>query len=276
MRLPAALLLLVVALTACTGGDEPSSSPSPSSAPSSSATPTPPPRATAPPRPANRACYALSYDEAVAPTTSTDPVPCTRQHTSTTFAVGPLDTVVDGHLLAVDSARVRDQVAASCPSRFESFVGGSVEDRRLSMLRPVWFTPTVDDSDAGASWYRCDVVALATEGELAPLTGPLAGVLSTDAGRDRYGMCGTAEPGTASFARVVCTRQHSWRAIAVVPFDAGPYPGVATVRAAGATPCRDAGASAASGSLDYEWGYEWPSRAQWNAGQTFGRCWAPD
>ena len=28
------------------------------------------------------------------------------------------------------------------------------------MLRTVWFTPSVEESDAGANWYRCDVVAL--------------------------------------------------------------------------------------------------------------------
>ena len=120
------------------------------------------------------------------------------------------------------------------------------------------------------------MVALATDEELVPLTGRLAGVLDSDDGRDRYGMCGTAEPGTPSFSRVVCSREHTWRAVAVVPFDAGPYPGAAKARAAGETPCQDAGAAAASDSLDYAWGYEWPTKAQWRAGQTFGRCWAPD
>ena len=31
-----------------------------------------------------------------------------------------------------------------------SFLGGTVDDLRLSMLRAVWFTPTVEESDAGA------------------------------------------------------------------------------------------------------------------------------
>ena len=268
-----AVALLVLGLTGCTGGDEPSPSPTPSSTPSSAA---PPPRATPAPVPATRTCYALSYDEAVAPTSTASPVSCEREHTTLTYAVGRLDTLVDGHLLAVDSDRVQDQVASECPARFGAFVGGSVADRRLSMLRPVWFTPTVEESDAGASWFRCDVVALARDGELAPLAGPLAGVLGTTEGRERYGMCGTASPGTREFSRVICSAEHSWRAISVVPLAPGRYPGEQQVREAGQSPCQDAGAAVAPDTLDYEWGYEWPTAEQWEAGQTFGRCWAPD
>jgi Septum formation len=276
-RAAAAVLLLAasVGLAGCTGGDDPSSAPTPSAS-SSSSSPVPPPRATAPPAPKERTCYALSYTEAVAPTSTAGPVPCDRKHTTVTYAVGELDTVVDGHLLAVDSDRVQAQVAAACPKRFAPFVGGTLEDRRLSMLRAVWFTPTVEESDAGASWYRCDAVALATDGELASLNGPVAGALSTPEGRDRYGMCGTAQPGTPSFSRVICSRDHSWRAIAVVPFDDGPYPGEQKVREAGQSPCQDAGAAVAPNTLDYQWGYEWPTAKQWKAGQNFGRCWAPD
>jgi hypothetical protein len=272
VRLLLGLLLVVPVLAGCTGGGEPAADPTPTAASSPAA----PPTATPAPTPANRACYALSYADAVAPTATADPVGCDRQHTAMTFAVGALDNLVDGHLLAVDSARVQDQVATECPDRFTAFVGGAEDDRRLSMLRSVWFTPTVEESDAGAAWFRCDVVALATDEELAPLTGRLAGVLDTAEGRDRYGMCGTAEPGTPSFARVVCSQKHSWRTVAVVPFDAGPYPGLDDVRSAGETPCQDAGAAAADGALDYAWGYEWPTQVQWKAGQTFGRCWAPD
>jgi len=265
-------------LGGCSGGSDEPDEPAPSSPPAStsvpeSATPSP---AVVPQPPQDRACYRLDYTEAVAPTVDVRSTPCARPHTSMTFAVGPLDAVVDGHLLAVDSARVRDQVAQTCPERFAAFVGGTPEDQRLSMLRPVWFTPTVEESDAGASWYRCDVVALAADERLAPLTGRMQGVLGRDEGRDRYGMCGTAAPGTKAFERVICSSDHTWRAVATVPFEGARYPGVAQVRQAGDEPCQDAGASAADGALDYKWGYEWPTAEQWRAGQHYGLCWAPD
>jgi hypothetical protein len=274
----ALVLVAALLLGGCSGGgdepeESPSSAPPASSSAPESATPSP---AAAPQPPKDRACYRLDYTEAVAPTVDVRSTPCVRPHTSMTYAVGPLDAVVDGHLLAVDSERVRNQVARTCPERFAAFVGGTPEDQRLSMLRPVWFTPTVEESDAGASWYRCDVVALAADEQLAPLTGRLQGVLGREEGRDRYGMCGTAAPGTKAFERVICSSDHTWRAVATVPFEGARYPGVAKVRQAGDDPCQDAGASAADGALDYKWGYEWPTAEQWRAGRHYGLCWAPD
>lgn len=277
IRRTAALLpavLLGMALAGCTSQDEPSDKPTPT-ATSSSAAPAPP-AAQPVEEPAAKACYRLSYDEAVAPTSGRGPTECTKDHTAMTFAVGALDTLVDGHLLAVDSERVQAQVARECPARFATFVGGTLEERRLSMLRAVWFTPTVEESDAGADWFRCDVIAVAGDRELAPLTGRLAGVLGTEAGRDRYAMCGTAEPGTDSFERVVCSAEHSWRALRTVPFTAKDYPGEARVRAAGEAPCEAAGRAAADDALNFRWSYEWPTEEQWDNGQTYGLCWAPD
>lgn len=252
------------------GADAPT--PTASTSDAASSTPTP---AAAPKPPRDRACYRLDYTQAVSPTAEVASIPCERPHTSMTFAVGPLDAVVDGHLLAVDSERVRSQVARTCPERFTAFVGGTTQDQRLSMLRPVWFTPTVAESDAGASWYRCDVVALAADEKLAPLSGRLQGALGRPDGRARYAMCGTAAPGTPGFERVICSDDHTWRAVATVPFDQARYPGVAKVREAGDEPCQDAGANAADGALDYKWGYEWPTAKQWQTGQHYGLCWAP-
>lgn len=271
----AAAVLAVLLLGGCSGDDDPGAAPEPSESPSSpAATPTP---AKPAPRPEVRACYRLSYAEAVAPTVDVRPTPCTKPHTAMTFTVGTLDTTVDGHLLAVDSRRVQEQVATECPKRFASFVGGTLEQRRLSMLRPVWFTPSVEESDDGADWFRCDVIAVQTNGSLAPLRGRLAGVLDSPDGRDRYAMCGTAEPGTPDFRRVICPLSGvpEWRAVRTVPFTSQRYPGEARVRTAGEGPCQDAGRAVADDPLDFQWGYEWPTREQWASGQTYGICWAP-
>ena len=270
-----ALLVGLLVLASCSsGGDQPAAEPEPSA---SSSSPAPEPTRAGPaPRPEERACYRLSYAEAIAPTSTRAAVPCARPHTSLTFAVGALDLEADGHLLAVDSEQVQEQVASACPERLPSFLGGTLEDRRLSMLRAVWFTPTVEESDEGADWFRCDVIAIAADDDLALLRGPVAGVLSTEAGRDRYGMCGTADPGQPDFQRVVCSREHTWRALRTVTFRPGAYPGTARVRAAGAGPCEAAGRAVADDGLNFRWGYEWPSRRQWRAGQTYGTCWAPD
>jgi len=275
-----ALAALLLTVSGCTGGGDQSASSTPSASPgSSSASESPsakPTRARPPKPPRDRACYRLTYDEAVAPTSDVRSVACTGTHTSMTYAVGGLDAVVDGHLLAVDSKRVQAQVASECPRQLSSFLGGTVDDLHLSMLRAVWFTPTVETSDAGADWFRCDVIAVAADGRLAPLTTRMAGVLGTTEGRDRFGMCGTAQPGTSDFHRVVCSSNHSWRAIRVVHFSSTNYPGPGAAQQAGQTICKDAGQSAASDTLDFTWSYEWPTAQQWANGQNYGLCWVPD
>lgn len=235
-----------------------------------------PTAAPAPPAPAEGACYRLRYADAVSPTSGSDPVACRRTHTSQTYHVGTLDRVVDGRLLAVDADQVQQQPARECPRRLARFVGGSNEQRRLSMVRPVWFTPSLAASDAGAGWFRCDALALAGEERLLGMTGSLAGVLDTEAGRRRLGICGTAEPGTRGFRRVVCDQRHAWRAIRTVPLAGRDYPGSDAAKAAGEEPCRAAARARAADPLDFRWGYEWPTARQWEDGRTWGLCWIPD
>lgn len=266
--LAAMALGATLALTGC-GSDAPK-------APASTAPPSPP-VATAAPRPATGACSTLTYQQAVAPTLppGETSVPCSGSHTAQTYAVGTLTTAYDGHLVAVDSRRIQAQVARKCPARLATYVGGDQEKLRLSMLRAVWFSPTVAQAAAGADWYRCDVIALAGEGQLAPLTGSMRGVLDSDRAGD-WAMCGTAQPGTAGFARVPCSADHTWKALSTVPLPAGPYPGEAKVKEAGQKPCQQAGRDVAADALDYRWGYEWPTAEQWTNGQHYGICWAPD
>lgn len=269
-------MLAVAGSVAGCSGDDDTPDPAPTSTPTATATPpTPPPRATPARVPAAAACYRLTYRQAVSPTNGAPAVSCRQPHTSQTYAVGRVDNVVGGHLLAIDSTRVQEGVATTCPDALGEVVGGTLEDQRLSMLRSVWFTPSLDQAAKGAAWYRCDVVALAGAEDLVDVRGSLAGVLATTEGRDRYGMCGTASPGARSFERVPCSAAHTWRAFSVIDLDPGRYPGAQAVDEAGSG-CEDAAAGVAADPLDYEWAYEGPDADQWAAGQTFIRCWAPD
>ncbi|SFB70098.1 Septum formation [Nocardioides terrae] len=266
-RLLSALAAVLLVAAGCTSADDD---------PAATARPTPPPRATAAPTPKNRVCHQLTYAQALAPTTTDDPVPCQGPHTSQTYAVGRLETETGGHLVAVDSPRVQRQVRTTCPERLASFLDGSAEQLRLSMLRAVWFTPTVQASDEGADWFRCDVIAVGGDQQLAALTGGLKGALGGSAAEDGpWAMCGTAEPGTPGFRRVPCGEDHSWRALRTIPLPTDAYPGEAAAKSAGQKTCREAGRAVAKDALDYKWGYEWPTQAQWDAGQTYGICWAP-
>jgi hypothetical protein len=192
--------------------------------------------APAPPRPANDRCFRLTYDD-----------------------------------------RAQEQLATECPRRLARFVGGSEEQRRLSMLSTTWFGPTVDASDDGQTWFRCDVIALASPGELAPLGGKLRGVLGRGAGRDRYGRCAATRPGVKDFRHVLCSRNDAWRAIATRPVPAGKggaWPGRVKAEAAGST-CADEARPQADDTLNFRWGFEFPTREQWRSGRRYGFCWVP-
>jgi Septum formation len=269
----ALLLVATLGVAACSGDEDPQADPTPSATATASAPPT---AAPPPPRPERLQCRRLSFDEAVAPTDSDRVVSCKAAHTGQTYAVGELRTVIGGHLVAVDSSRVQQQVARVCPRKLAGFLGTTDEALRLTMLRAVWFTPSVKQSDAGANWYRCDVVAVAGDDRLGPIRGTLEAVFEDDEAAGAYGMCGTAAPDDPGFTRVLCREDHSWRAIEAVDLKGKAYPGVKRVREAGQQPCEDAGREVADDALDYEWGYEWPTAEQWAAGQTYGRCWAPE
>ncbi len=282
-------VVAAVVLAGCTSG-EPStdvppsgtaSSGSPSAASPSDASGAPPPPTTLPASarpPRANACYDLDFAEATSPTNTEKPVSCRRPHTSQTFYVGRLDTVVDGHLLAVDSAQAQAQVREACPRRLARYVGGSARDQRLSRLEAVWFSPTLEQSDQGASWFRCDVVGLSRGSRLADLPGrQLKGLLSRPGALDEVGLCGTAEPGSVGFDRVICSEPHSWRAVTTIDMPGGrPYPGAASLRAAGEDTCRDFVRRASGSPEEFRYGWEWPTREQWRDGQRYGFCWAQD
>jgi hypothetical protein len=267
----------VLALSACSssGGSTPSADPTPSSSPSftgsstsPSASPTPEPRPDPPPP--SHACYRLGYDAALAPTNARKPVPCGTPHSAVTFFVGTFPRGV-----AVDSARVHRAESTVCPRKFAPFVGGTLEDRRLSLLRTVWFAPTVEQAALGARWFQCVAIALRGDSHLMVLDVPVSGALDTDAGRAHYGLCATDQPGTSDFQPRICAVPHSWQALRTVGFVPGPYPGVDAVKSAGQTPCQDAARAVAGDPLNYQWSYVWPTKAQWKAGQNYGVCWAP-
>ena len=249
---------------------------SPSASPSAEVSPTPSPSAArAPvPRPEDRACYRLSFGEALSPVTQVPASSCERRHTARTLFVGTVGDL-EGRIGAIDSPRVQTAVAADCPRRMSTFLGGPDQALRLSMFRPIWFTPTLAQAEAGEDWYRCDVIALAGEGELIPLEGRLEGLLGRLGWKERYGLCGTAEPGTPGFAHVSCARGGGWRALSTVPIAGERYPGEVTVRTLGDGPCTAAARAVAPDPLDFQWGYEWPTLEQWRAGRRYGVCWAP-
>jgi hypothetical protein len=280
--LVAAAATLVV--SACSGSPDagPRASPStsastgtPSGSPSAASSPPP----VVPAAPRQAACYRLTTAQLTQPTNASTSVPCSGRHTAQTIYVGRLDTVVAGHSVAVDSAFVQKQLSTTCPRKLDEYVGGSSASRDLSRFNVVWYSPTLEQSDQGADWFRCDLIAFAGQDELFPLptTKKLNGVLDSAKALDSYGLCGTSSPGARGFQRVICGRRHAWRAVDTIGISGGAtYPGVTAVRKAGDSDCKDLARSRAQDTLKFQYGWEWPTKAQWSRGQRFGYCWIPD
>ena len=279
----AAVVASLLLAGACTNeSDSPSGAASPAVEPSPSTSTTPAPateeQAAVPEGPEDAACYRLTVAQLTRPTNASRPVDCGRRHDAQTIHVGELDMYVDGHAVAVDSTYVQRQLSRTCPRRLAGYLGGSQQDRDLSRFEVVWFSPTLKQSDQGARWFRCDVVALAGPGRLFPLPPPrrLEGLLDRG-GPGAFGLCGSAAPGDPDFTRVICAHRHSWRAVATLPIAGGKrYPGVRAARGAGDETCRNRVRSRAGDPLRFRYGWEWPTREQWRSGQRFGYCWAPD
>ncbi len=268
-RLLAPLVLLAVVGCASDDGESTTAS-----------TPRPSPSTTSATPPASvpqvGSCHALSVSEATDPVDATGPVPCRRPHTSVTIKVGELSPVADGHLLAVDSETVRAQIAKACPRSPGAYLGGDQQAQRLSRFEVVWFTPSLEQADAGANWYRCDVVAVRSEGQLLQLPARLKGVLDQDGALDRFGTCGTAAPDARIFDRVVCSQRHTWRAVDAIDLPKSARYLAKDVAATADAACKDVAAQRADGELTYTWSFEWPTRPQWAAGQRYGYCWVPE
>lgn len=233
---------------------------------------------TASPAPAPRegACWRLSYAQAVAPTTRGEPVPCAQRHTGQTFRVADLDLVAEGHLLAVDSRAAQQQAADACQEAVAGHVGTGPEELRLSMVEAVWFTPTVEEAADGATWLRCDVVAVSGGERLVELPERTAGMLGRQPTADDYAMCGTAEPSARDFRRVVCSADHAWRAVASVDLPGRDLPTPQEAAGVMEARCRTLARDLADDPLDFTWAEERPTREQWEAGRRYGLCWVPD
>jgi hypothetical protein len=230
--------------------------------------------ATPPPAPKAGECRELTYADISRYSNDSPVKPCVKRHTSYTFAVEQLpdDVAFDGVQIANDA--VQRAAADACQKSFASFVGGDTADRALTRLTVTYFVPTQAGFNAGARWVRCDSVALQSANALAPLPQRLEGFLDKDAASD-YDVCSRGDPASVGSPLVMCTQDHSYRAVAAIRLgDAGaPYPGEQAALSDGKQRCEDTISAllGIAGGFTYSWTY--PSASDWSDGQRFGYCW---
>jgi hypothetical protein len=181
-RLPQAVLLL--ALSACTsvgvGEDAPVSIEPPE----------------------NGACRMLTPEDIQQTSDDTAPVDCAQKHTAQTFAVGEFPDDVAG--ADIDDPALGAHVFTECEKKFRRFLGG---DESLVMRTTVtwaWFRPSPDAWDAGARWWRCDVVGGGEEStSLVTLPETAEGILLGEPD-DRWLVC-VKGPTVADSVKIPCS-----------------------------------------------------------------------
>lgn len=268
-----ATLVAALLLAGCTGAPTEPADPSAfagSPSPTPSATPTV--RPDPGPTPKVGQCHALSFRQAVAVVGRTEPVACRTKHTAQTYFVGRLRLETPaGNIRRVDSDAAQRQARDTCTSGLPRHLGVGPIELRLKMAQAVWFTPSPKHADAGADWFRCDVVAVAAPRQLLTLPRQTTGWGQAPA----IAMCATAAPGTKAFRRVGCGAKHAWLAVATVDLSGTKLPSPAAIADRMESTCREAARSRAADPLDFTWSQESPTREQWNAGQHYGICWVP-
>jgi hypothetical protein len=226
--------------------------------------------ATEPPR--ALLCRVLDLEAITAPSDDTDPVDCSEPHNAETFYVGEFEDADD---LAYDDPSLGAQVYQQCQRRYMRFVGANPSLAMRSVIDWAWWRPSEDDWDDGARWYRCDVVGGNEDSkEMVNLPTTAKGVL-LGIPEPKWMLC-AAGPVVAEAPKVPCSEPHVWRAVSVVvvgkPKDKWPGPRVVEVNTRDY--CSDWVGAWLNYPLDYEYGYTWFGKAEWEAGNRQSVCWA--
>lgn len=219
------------------------------------------------------ACRMLTPADAAQPSNATSTVPCSQEHTAQTFAVGPLPERFDD--VAYDDPGLGRFAYQTCSAKFRKFLGGDESAVLRTVVSWVWFRPSESAWDDGARWYRCDVAGgTAKSKDYLPLPTTAEGLLQ---GRpdDRWLACAEG-PTVAGSTKVPCSQPHDWRAVTTIkvgePED--PYPGDRVVEVTTRDYCSDSVGAWLNYPVDYDYGYTWFHKAEWEAGNRRSVCWA--
>jgi hypothetical protein len=223
--------------------------------------------------PGARECRVLESADIAEPSDDSPVVRCEQPHSAETFLVDEFGGRTAR--LAWDDPALGEAVYDRCQPRWVRFVGADQSLALRTLLDWAWFRPTEEQWAAGARWYRCDVVGGTEEsGRLPALPVTAKGALL---GRpdDRWLACVDGETVNGS-PWVPCTSPHTWRAVTtiVVGEEKARYPGDRLVEVVTRDFCRKSVLFWLDFPLDYEFGYTYFHRAEWERGNRRSICWA--
>jgi hypothetical protein len=219
------------------------------------------------------ACRMLTPSDVAQASNATATVPCAQRHTAETYAAGPLPSRFAK--TAYDDQDLAAYAYQTCSDKFIAFTGADESLAMRTILSWAWFRPSQQAWDAGARWYRCDVIGggdqtrsyvdLPTESKGLLLGRP----------KDAWMVC--AQGATVSGSvKVPCSDKHDWRAVTTIvlgePTD--DYPGDRVVQSRTRDFCSKSVGAFLDYPVDYDFGYSWFHEAEWQAGNRRSVCWA--
>lgn len=198
-------------------------------------------------------CHAMSLKRVDDYADPRRPVSCSKPHTSITFGVVQAQTPLAGLSQPVLTGMATD----ACTKLEIQTLGRSVIRRATTVYDFIFFQPTVAQMQAGAQWFRCDLVIFSPSRLL-----PMPRHLSHPA-IPRHRSDSTERCLTSAHYTTPCSTKHAYRPIHVVQFKPLAYPTRAERREAGAVLCPDRTRHVA-----------WSPEATWNAGDRVMLCFA--
>jgi hypothetical protein len=222
--------------------------------------------------PTTHTCRNLKADDITDPSNDSPSVSCADPHNAETYAVGTLPTSF--RTVSYNDPGMADWAYATCESALEEHLGADDSLLLRSILTWVWYRPTEAAWDAGARWYRCDVVGGQAPSYVdLPIT--TKNLLRSQPPDPQWMVC--AKGASFNGTKVPCSQPHEWRAVATikVPGDPGaPYPGDASVRKTSDRSCQEWVNADLGFPKSFDYGYTWFGEDQWNAGNRRSVCWA--
>jgi len=218
-------------------------------------------------------CRVLTAAEVAQSSNATATVPCSDKHTAETFAAGPLPTRFA--TTSYDDPGLAAWAYRTCSDRFITFTGADVSLAMRTILSWAWFRPSRQAWDAGARWYRCDVIGGGDQTRAYVDLPTQAKGLLLGRPADSWMVC--AQGATVSGSvKVPCTAPHDWRAVTTIvvgePGDA--YPGDRVVQSRTRDFCSKSVGAFLDYPVDYDFGYSWFHEPEWQAGNRRSVCWA--
>lgn len=219
------------------------------------------------------ACRLLTPDDVAASSNASRAVECTEQHTAQTYAVGSLPEKLSD--VEYDDPALGTWAYRACSKKLMNFLGADESLVMRTVVSWAWFRPSEQAWQDGARWYRCDVVGGGEQSkEYVDLPEVTKGLLLGKPDDD-WLVC-AAGPSVSGSVKLPCTEPHDWRAVSTIklgePKDS--YPGDRLSQVRSRDFCSEQVAAFLNYPVDYDFGYTWFHKAEWQAGNRRSVCWA--